>query len=221
MAVTLVGNTGTLYVNGAAVASTSITIDPANVTQTTNYLGKSQFTADPLFTGSLDDFRIYNRGLSAAEIAALAIPPVATVVALDYVGWTTGYAFPGGQSGATADPDNDGIVNAFEFLLGLHPSVANANALPVAQVRTAAQLGLAGARTYLSCQIRVRKQRPGVTLTPEAASSLAGLATPVPGDALQAGAPASDGDYEVITYYRATALEDSPTGFLRVRMAMP
>lgn len=31
---------------------------------------------------------------------------------------------PGGQSGATADPESDGIVNAFEFLLGLSPSVA-------------------------------------------------------------------------------------------------
>ena len=31
---------------------------------------------------------------------------------------------PGGQSGATADPENDGIVSAFEFLLGLSPSVA-------------------------------------------------------------------------------------------------
>ena len=39
------------------------------------------------------------------------------------------------------------------------------NALPTAQIRTAAQLGLAGSKNYLSCQIRVRKQRPGTTLT--------------------------------------------------------
>ena len=221
VAVTLIGNTGTLYVNGAAVASTSITTDPSAIAQTANYLGDSQFAADPAFTGALDDFRIYNRGLSAAEISALAIPPAAITVALDYTGWTTAYAFAGGQYNATADPDNDGLANAFEFLLGLHPLSANLNALPASQTRTAAQLGLAGEKTYLSCQIRVRKQRAGITLTPEAATTLADLSTPIPGDALPAGAPMSDGDYEIITYYRTTALEDSPTGFLRVRVTMP
>ena len=221
VAVTLIGNTGTLYVNGAAVAATSITIDPSAIAQTANYLGDSQFATDPLFTGSLDDFRIYNRGLSAAEIAALAIPPAATTVALDYTGWTTAYAFANGQNSATADPDNDGIANAFEFLLGLNPLSANLNALPASQIRTAAQLGLAGEKTYLSCQIRVRKQRPNITLTPESTATVTGLSTPIPGDALSAGAPIPDGDYEIITYYRTTALEDSPTGFLRVRVTMP
>jgi Concanavalin A-like lectin/glucanases superfamily len=83
VAVTLIGNTGTLYVNGAAVAATSITLDPASIAQTANYLGDSQFTADPLFDGALDDLRIYNRGLSAAEVAALASPPPGMSVPLD------------------------------------------------------------------------------------------------------------------------------------------
>ncbi len=223
VAVTLIGNTGTLYVNGAAVASTSITIDPAAIAQTANYLGDSQFSADPFFKGALDDFRIYNRGLSAAEILALASPPAPTAVALDYPGWTTAYAFAGGQSGAAADPDNDGVPNAFEFLLGSNPLAASANTLPAAQIRTAAQLGIGGdpAKTYLSCQIRVRKQRPGITLAPEAAATLAGLAAPVASDALQAGTPVSDGDFEIITYYYRIALQDSPTAFLRVRLTMP
>jgi hypothetical protein len=40
-------------------------------TTTQNWLGRSPFTQDPFFYGSLDDFRIYKRALSAAEITAL------------------------------------------------------------------------------------------------------------------------------------------------------
>ncbi len=41
------------------------------VTTTLNWLGRSPFTNDPFFNGSLDDFRIYKRALSATEISAL------------------------------------------------------------------------------------------------------------------------------------------------------
>ena len=37
-----------------------------------NWLGRSQWTADAYFTGSLDDFRIYNRVLSEGEVRYLA-----------------------------------------------------------------------------------------------------------------------------------------------------
>ena len=36
-----------------------------------NYIGRSQFDADPLFDGNIDDFFIYNYALSAEEIKAL------------------------------------------------------------------------------------------------------------------------------------------------------
>jgi autotransporter-associated beta strand protein len=71
LAVTRTGNTTTLYVNGTSVtSSTNITIKPSALGSTTqNYLGKSQF-ADPMFKGSIDNFKIYGRALSNAEIAA-------------------------------------------------------------------------------------------------------------------------------------------------------
>lgn len=73
VAVTLSGNMGTLYVNGAAVATNAaITINPSDLGAKYNYLGKSQFTADPKFSGRLDEVRIHNTALSAADIAALA-----------------------------------------------------------------------------------------------------------------------------------------------------
>jgi hypothetical protein len=75
LAVTLSGNTGTLYVNGAAVATnTGMTINPSDLGAKYNYLGKSQFTADPLFAGRLDDVRIQASAMTAAQIAALAAP---------------------------------------------------------------------------------------------------------------------------------------------------
>ncbi|WP_090438834.1 LamG-like jellyroll fold domain-containing protein [Duganella sp. CF458] len=74
VAVTLSGSTGTLYVNGSAVATNSqMTHAPFRMRSTTqNWIGRSQYSADPYFNGKIDDFRIYNGALSAAEVAALA-----------------------------------------------------------------------------------------------------------------------------------------------------
>jgi hypothetical protein len=73
VAVTLLGNTGTLYVDGAQVAqNTSLTNNPNSMGATANnFLGDSSYTADPTLDGRLDDFRISCRAYSATEIAAL------------------------------------------------------------------------------------------------------------------------------------------------------
>jgi hypothetical protein len=65
--------TGTLYVNGVAVTrSTTVTASPMSLgTTTQNWLGRSQFGHDPYLTGQIDNFRIYDRPLSAAEVQAL------------------------------------------------------------------------------------------------------------------------------------------------------
>jgi len=64
--------TGTLYLDGVAVATNAtMTLHPADVGVTTmNWLGRSQFS-NPYFNGSLDDFRIYRRALTASEVTAL------------------------------------------------------------------------------------------------------------------------------------------------------
>jgi hypothetical protein len=73
VAVTLDGSAGILYLDGMPVATnTSLTIRPWQTTPHANYLGKSQFTADPLFNGRLASFRIFGRALSAAEIKNIA-----------------------------------------------------------------------------------------------------------------------------------------------------
>jgi hypothetical protein len=65
--VTLDGDTGTLYLNGKAVATGPITIDPL-FPQIHCYIGKSQYASDPPFSGKIEDVRIYNYALSAKEI---------------------------------------------------------------------------------------------------------------------------------------------------------
>jgi hypothetical protein len=78
VAVTIVGTTATLYVNGGVFATRYNTMSPSAMGETTaNYLGRSQYAADPAFNGSIDDFRIYSRGLSATEIQSLAGPQLA------------------------------------------------------------------------------------------------------------------------------------------------
>ncbi len=74
VAVTLSGSTGTLYVNGTAVGTnTNMTLNPAALGDTTqDWIGRSQYPADPYLDGEIDDFQIYNSALSASQIAALA-----------------------------------------------------------------------------------------------------------------------------------------------------
>lgn len=65
--------TGVMYVDGAAVATNdAMTVHLADIGATTNnWFGRSEFTSDPYFNGSLDDFRVYKRALSQQEITAL------------------------------------------------------------------------------------------------------------------------------------------------------
>jgi alpha-L-arabinofuranosidase len=73
LAVTLSGTTGTLYVNGAAVATnTAMTLNPSSLGATSqNCIGRSQFPPDPYLDGVVDEFQIYSRALSAAEVLSL------------------------------------------------------------------------------------------------------------------------------------------------------
>ena len=58
-----------IYVDGEEVASsTGITIRPSDLHPVLNYLGRSQFTADPYFTGYVSDVRIYNYAATADEV---------------------------------------------------------------------------------------------------------------------------------------------------------
>ena len=131
--VTLSGTTGTLYVNGQAVATNpSMTLNPAALGNTTqNYIGKSQYN-DPYLTGEIDDFNIYSSALTASQVAALASgQPGAGDVAdykFDETSGATATDSSGHGSNATiiSNPSRPTSMDAYEIILspgGAGPAV--------------------------------------------------------------------------------------------------
>ena len=91
VAVTMAKNNVKIYVDGIqAASSTTITLTPADVAGICNYLGRSQFVADPLLNANLDDVRIYNYVLSAAEILEIAGN---TEISEGYTEWAAGGSY--------------------------------------------------------------------------------------------------------------------------------
>jgi hypothetical protein len=72
VAVVVGSNGGIVYIDGApGPTNTGMTLRPSDLGNTTNnYIGRSQYV-DPYLDGSIDDFRVYDRALSAAEIQTL------------------------------------------------------------------------------------------------------------------------------------------------------
>ncbi len=61
-----------LYLNGEVMAqSDEFTIKATDIAPSLCFIGRSMYKADPLFNGSIDDFRIYNYALTADEVAAV------------------------------------------------------------------------------------------------------------------------------------------------------
>ena len=111
IAVTKSGSTGIFYVNGQEVnRNTGMTLNPADMGNTTNnYIGRSQWSQDPYLNGEVDEFVVYNRALSATEVAGLG-------------------STPPGQTGNLGDVNGDGSIDIVDALLiaqyyvGLNPS---------------------------------------------------------------------------------------------------
>jgi DUF1680 family protein len=103
IAVTRTGGTGTLYVNGQAVATNSgMTLGPADLGGTTdNWIGRRQFPqrAVSYLNGSLAEFQIFGRALSADEVRSLNESAGGTVGGGD-VAW---YRFDEGTGPNAAD----------------------------------------------------------------------------------------------------------------------
>lgn len=73
VAVTVDGTKGLLYLDGVPVATNlNLTFRPWQTLSASNYIGKSQFSTDPYFSGEVSSFRIFGRALSGSEIANLA-----------------------------------------------------------------------------------------------------------------------------------------------------
>ncbi|MGI9177300.1 MAG: LamG-like jellyroll fold domain-containing protein, partial [Pirellulales bacterium] len=108
VAVTLGAGAARMYVNGSLVATNNaVTITPANFAPTRNYLGKSQFSADPLFAGRLDEVLITDSVLTAAQIAGLMADarPAFDARTITTAAATRGLVFSGSIAGRATDAD--------------------------------------------------------------------------------------------------------------------
>jgi len=59
--------TATMYLNGQSVGSNTLHMALSDLTDNNNWLGRAQWN-DPMFTGSFNEFRIYDHALSATEV---------------------------------------------------------------------------------------------------------------------------------------------------------
>jgi hypothetical protein len=57
-----------LYRDGALLGSAALTYGLGDIEVANTWIGRSQFLADPSFIGSINEFRVYSRALSAEEL---------------------------------------------------------------------------------------------------------------------------------------------------------
>ena len=61
-----------IYVDGEeAASSATISIKPGDIRPVLNFIGRSQFAADPLLSADIDDVRIYNYALTADDVKSV------------------------------------------------------------------------------------------------------------------------------------------------------
>ncbi len=74
IAAVLVGSSHVeLYLDAVSLGRAEITFALSDIQDLNDWLGRSQYALDPPFAGSIDEFRIYGRELTACEIAALNV----------------------------------------------------------------------------------------------------------------------------------------------------
>ncbi|MFT7839773.1 glycoside hydrolase family 127 protein [Saccharothrix sp. BKS2] len=79
LAVTLAGTTGTLYVDGRPVGSNAtMTLNPSHLGNPGNrWIGRSQY-GDPCLDAAVDEFHVFDRALTGAEVRSLVDSPAGT-----------------------------------------------------------------------------------------------------------------------------------------------
>lgn len=137
-----------------------------------------------------------------------------------YAAWAAEFDFPGGSSGAEADPDGDHLANVIEWLFGTSPLQANTLEPALwASLQSADSLALEGGEPYLTLTARMRKEHPGFVVIPEGSGELETLGTPESAARVHpVGDPVDDGDFETRTWYYEIPIPSAQHGFMRLRI---
>ncbi|WP_166845917.1 family 43 glycosylhydrolase [Isoptericola sp. BMS4] len=132
LAYTLSGDTAVLYENGVEVArQTGVTVDPGDIgggDTVANYLGRSLYSGDKHLKGDVRDFRLYDRALSAAEVASFGVDHTA-VRGAEADGLATGAIVDGETSTVTlpVEPATDVTALAPRLDVSAAATVSPAN----------------------------------------------------------------------------------------------
>ena len=61
-----------IFLDGKKINSStsSLTIDPSTANYSNFYIGRSQFSQDPFYNGSIDEMRVYDNSMTATEVRA-------------------------------------------------------------------------------------------------------------------------------------------------------
>lgn len=131
IAITMQGDTVTLYLNGVNVAQKDgFTFTPSSALgeDINNYIGKSFYGADRYFRGSFDDYRIYDSALSQKDLLSLAYPNIQNIVSIDNV---------------TASTDI-GIIPELPSYVTVHYEYGTSGSLPVVWDEMTSDMFLSG-----------------------------------------------------------------------------
>ncbi|MBP2327907.1 DUF1680 family protein [Kibdelosporangium banguiense] len=111
VAITKAGNVGTIYVDGVVAGTGTLSLSPADLGATTNWIGRAQFpqTNIKFLNGTLDEFQIFRRALAGAEVASVA-QNASAVGTTDLVAW---YRFD--EAPGPSIVDSSGRGNNAEF----------------------------------------------------------------------------------------------------------
>ena len=108
----------------AAGTNPGMTLTPADLGNTTqDWIGRSQYPADPYLDGSVNDFQIYSSALTAAQVAALASGQPGAGNVADYKFDETGGATATDSSGQgnngtiISNPASPPTMDAYEVIL--------------------------------------------------------------------------------------------------------
>lgn len=113
VAVTLSASSAQIYVNGVRVASNATSITPAAFQPRYNFLGRSQWPADPHFNGFMDEVLITDYVLTGEQIARLMTnqPPQFPNRVFDLGTVIQGQPWTASLAGSARDPDpGDSLV---------------------------------------------------------------------------------------------------------------